>query len=78
MHLPEVDSLNRPLCPSIEIEQLVESLSLKILSRPPLPEEKKAAMQYVQDKQAANVSHQTIWASVARSFFASSDYRFVK
>ena len=59
------------------IEQLFNSLSLKILSRTPLEEEKRAAIAFVKQKQN-NTSHQTIWASVARSLFASADYRFLK
>lgn len=60
------------------IEQLFNNLTLKILSRKPLEEEKRAAMAYVKQKQKDNTSHQTIWASVARSLFASADYRFLK
>ena len=60
------------------VEQLFNTLSLKILSRPPLPEETQAALKFVQQKQAENTSHQTIWASIARSLFASADYRFLK
>ena len=60
------------------IEQLFNALSLKVLSRPPLAEEKKAAIAFVKQKQSNNTSHQTIWASIARSLFASADYRFLK
>jgi hypothetical protein len=60
------------------IEQLFDALSLKVLSRPPLEEEKPATLAFVKQKQADNTSHQTIWASVARSLFASADYRFLK
>jgi Protein of unknown function (DUF1549)/Protein of unknown function (DUF1553)/Planctomycete cytochrome C len=60
------------------IAQLFETLSLKVLSRLPLDEEKRAAVAFVKQKQNDNTSHQTIWASVARSLFASADYRFLK
>ena len=53
------------------IEQLFETLTLKVLSRLPLEDEKKAAVAFVKQKQKDNTSHQTIWASVARSLFAS-------
>lgn len=67
-----------PPLPDDRIEQLFNTLSLKVLSRPPLEEEKLAAFAFVKQKQSANTSHQTIWASVARSLFASADYRFLK
>ncbi len=60
------------------IEQLFQTLSLKVLSRPPLPTELQAAVSYVKQKQSENTAHQTIWASIARSLFASADYRFLK
>ncbi len=60
------------------IELLVERLSLLVLARPPLAEEKRAAVEYVQLKQQAGTPQQTIWAGVARSLFASADYRFLK
>ncbi len=60
------------------IEQLFNTLTMKILSRLPLEEEKQAAVAFVLQKQKNNTSHQTIWASVARSLFASADYRFLK
>ena len=40
------------------VEQLFNTLSLKILSRPPLPEETQAALKFVQQKQTENTSHQ--------------------
>lgn len=60
------------------IEHFFNTLSLKVLSRPPLAEEQQAALKFVKQKQSENTSHQTIWASVARSLFASADYRFLK
>ncbi len=60
-----------------QISKAFESLVLKILSRVPLTDETQATVAYVQRKQKEGVSHQTIWAGVARSLFASSDYRFL-
>lgn len=60
------------------IEQFFNALSLRVLSRPPIAEEQRAAIAFVKQKQNNNTSHQTIWASVARSLFASADYRFLK
>ena len=67
-----------PPLPDDQIERLFNTLSLKVLSRPPLAAEQQSAIDYVKQKQSANTSHQTIWASVARSLFASADYRFLK
>jgi hypothetical protein len=66
------------MMPEGSIEQVFERLSLLVLSRPPLAEEKKAGVEYVLQKQQGGSSQQTIWAGVARSLFGSADYRFLK
>jgi Protein of unknown function (DUF1549)/Protein of unknown function (DUF1553)/Planctomycete cytochrome C len=60
------------------IVELFDQLTMKILSRTALEDEARATVDYVKHKQQDGTSHQTIWAAVARSLFASSDYRFLK
>ncbi len=68
---------NPETLPTARIEQIFERLALLVLSRPPLDAEMQAAVEFVQQRQS-ETPQQTIWAGVARSLFASADYRFLK
>lgn len=61
-----------------QIASMFEQLTLKILARPALDDERQALVEFVKQKQSMKASQQTIWAGVARSLFASADYRFMK
>ena len=61
-----------------DIESTFEQLSMRILSRPPLRGETRAAVAYVQRQQREGEQPQAIWTGVIRSLFASADYRFLR
>lgn len=61
-----------------EIEELFAELSLRILSRRPLKAETRAAVTYVQSEQRTGGATIETWSRVARSLFASADYRFLR
>lgn len=62
---------------NVRIAKLFDDLSLRVLSRPALAAEKSAATSYVREHQD-EMSQKAVWTRVARTLFASADYRFLK
>ncbi|RMF41928.1 MAG: DUF1549 domain-containing protein [Planctomycetota bacterium] len=58
--------------------EMFEELTLLILSRPPLPGETEATVEYVSDCVRDGKSLERAWQGVVRSLFASADFRFLR
>ena len=62
----------------LRADQMFETMSLSLLSRPPLPAEEQAMRSFIQEERRQRTPFEDVWKALARGLVSSADFRFLR